>query len=321
MGEASGRRRVVGKGVEVPEAVRLKALFQGTEGQRWLDGLGCLVRELEQEWGVAVGPVLGGGSESYVAAAVTAGGAEVVVKLEMPPYGSFEGEVKTLLSAEGRGYARLLAHDERRHATLQERLGPSLREVGPPVAAQIKILCATLRSAWEVPAPSGLQTGAEKARWLSGFIAATWEKLDRPCSRSVVERAIAFADKREKTFDPKTAVLVHGDAHSDNALQDPGGASGGPRFKLVDPDGLLAEPAYDLAIPMRDWSGELLAGDTARLARERCARLARLTGVDPGAIWEWGFVERVSTGLLATLVGDHESGAEMLAVAESCAGN
>jgi hypothetical protein len=42
----------------------------------------------------------------------------------------------------------------------------------------------------------------------------------------------------------------------------------------VDPDGLLAEPAYDLATPMREWNRELLDGDAARLGCERCAHLS-----------------------------------------------
>ena len=87
----------------------------------------------------------------------------------------------------------------------------------------------------------------------------------------------------------------------------------------MDPDGLLAEPAYDLGVLMREWSGELLGGDAARLGRERCARLSRLTGVDTRAIWEWGFVERVSTGLFATRVGADHVGTEMLDVAEAWA--
>jgi streptomycin 6-kinase len=74
---------------------------------------------------------------------------------------------------------------------------------------------------------------------------------------------------------------------------------------------------YDLAIPMREWSEELLAGDAARLGRERCAHLGRLTGVDPRPIWEWGFVERVSTGLFVTQVGADRMGREMLDVAEA----
>ncbi len=310
-----------GGDVDVPEAVRQKALARGAEARRWLASLVRLIQELEWKWGVDFGPALGGGSESYVAPAMTPDGEEVVVKLEMPPYGSFAGEVRTLLAAEGRGYARLLDLDEGRHVTLQERLGPSLCESGLPVPARVEILCATLLHAWEVPAPEGLQTGAEKARWLSGFITETWEDLDRPCSQSVVEQALIFAERREAAFDPEAAVLVHGDAHGANALQELRNGSGEARYKLVDPDGLLAEPAYDLAIPMREWSSELLAGDAARLGRERCVHLGRLTGVDPRPIWQWGFVERVSTGLFVTWVGADQMGREMLDVAEAWTGS
>lgn len=304
----------------MPEAVHQKALYQGAEGRRWLASLSRLIRELERDWGVTVGAVLSGGSEAYVAAAKTDTGEDAVVKLEMPPYGSFAGEVRALSAAEGRGYARLLKWDERRHAMLQERLGPSLYESGLPVLARVEILCATLRSAWEVPAPPGLQTGAEKARWLSEFISAAWEETGRPCSRRVVERALAFAEARRAAFDPAASVLVHGDVADANALRvlekrpsDP------PRFKFVDPDGLLAEPAYDLGVLMREWSGELLVGDAAGLGLERCALLARLTGVDSRAIWAWGLVERVSTGLFATRVGADHVGKEMLDVAEAWA--
>jgi streptomycin 6-kinase len=102
-----------------------------------------------------------------------------------------------------------------------------------------------------VPAPAGLPSGAGEARWLSEFIAATWEEVNRPCSRRVVDQDLAFAETREAAFDPEAAVLVHGDDHSANALQAPGHPPSPPRFKPADPDGLLTEPAYDLAIPMR----------------------------------------------------------------------
>ena len=36
---------------------------------------------------------------------------------------------------------------------------------------------------------------------------------------------------------------------------------------------------------------------------ERARWLAHRTGLDATAIWEWGVVERVSTGLLGTSVG------------------
>ena len=74
----------------------------------------------------------------------------------------------------------------------------------------------------------------------------------------------------------------------------------GDGFKLVDPDGLLAEAEYDLGILMREDSIELLVDSDPR---ERARWLAARTGLDVDAIWEWGVVERVSTGLLCTEIG------------------
>ena len=65
----------------------------------------------------------------------------------------------------------------------------------------------------------------------------------------------------------------------------------GDGFKLVDPDGLLAEPEYDLGVIMRE---DPLDDDLDA----RVAFLAARTGLDATAIREWGDVERVSTGLL-----------------------
>ena len=108
-------------------------------------------------------------------------------------------------------------------------------------------------------------------------------------------------------------MLVHGDVHQWNALRTP--ERDGPGWKLVDPDGLLAEPAYDLGILMREDPVELMAGDPF----DRAAWLAARTGVDATAIWEWGVVERVSTGLLAEQIGLQPVGRQMLAAADAIA--
>ena len=57
---------------------------------------------------------------------------------------------------------------------------------------------------------------------------------------------------------------MHGDAHSWNTLE-----AGAGTFKLVDPEGLVSEPAHDLAVPMRELNEELLEGDAVRLGHER----------------------------------------------------
>lgn len=280
-----------------------------------MNRLGGFIDELERDWGVLVSSTYRGGSEAYVAAARTSDGTEAVIKIAIPG-NVLSNEIRTLVHANGHGYVRLLQHDDARQAMLVERLGPSLAELGLPVETQIEILCVTLQRGWEVPANPSLPSGADKARWLSTFIAATWEELDKPCPESVIEQARSFARIRETSFDPDTAVLAHGDAQSANTLQVTKELSSiSAQFKFIDPDGLFAERAYDLAIPMREWSKPLLEGDALKLGRERCAFLSRLTEVDARPIWEWGFIERVSTGLLALQVGAEQMGREMLDVA------
>ena len=66
-------------------------------------------------------------------------------------------------------------------------------------------------------------------------------------------------------------------------------------FVFVDPDGFLAEPACDCGVVLRDWCIHLLAGNTVPLAQRYRGLLAGHTGVEETAIWEWGFLERVST--------------------------
>jgi streptomycin 6-kinase len=70
-----------------------------------------------------------------------------------------------------------------------------------------------------------------------------------------------------------------------------------------------------MGILMREDPRELLEGD----AQERARWLARRCGLYAAAIWEWGVIERVSTGLLCTEVGLQPVGREMLAVADRVA--
>jgi streptomycin 6-kinase len=307
---------VTGRDLDVPREVTQKAQALGAAGTRWLTRLPDVIGELETDWQVVVGATLRGGSDSYVAEAMTNTGEPAVIKIALPSQGESH-EIETLVLASGRGYVRLLRHDADRQAMLQERLGESLDQLNLPVQSQIESICETLLTAWTVSPDPGFLSEAEKAHALAEFTSATWEALNRPCSHRVIELALAYARSRAAAFDPSQAVLVHGDAHASNTLQVRAqDASGGERFRFVDPDGLFAERACDLAVPMRGWSQELLAGNTSRLGRRRCALLSDLTGVEAQPIWEWGFMERVSTGLLALHVGRTELGEEMLAVAE-----
>ena len=309
----------------------MRARTMGEDGLRWIARLDATVEHLQDFWGARFGAALQGGSESLVLEATVPDGRAAVAKIGLPAYGDLSAEATVYRLAEGRGYAELFAHDAASNALLLERLGAPLRDACDGTETQIAALCRTLQEAWvPVGEGHGLMTGREKARWLADFIEEKWRVLREPCDRQTRDRALSFAEARADAFVPADAVLVHGDAHVENALVFPGSAPGGDvRCKFVDPDGLFAERACDLAVPMREWSDELLAGNRAtgscalRAAGEplaRCERLASLTGVDPEPIWQWGYVERVSTGLTMLDIGMREEGRESLAVADRLRG-
>lgn len=282
-----------------------KARSVGAED--WLRSLPELVAGLEKEWSIRVQGSYTDGTEALVAEALGLDGQPCVLKLVIPRLGDHAANELTVLElAQGEGLVGLFRSDLERGALLVERLGRSLHELGLPLGRRQEILCATAAKIWRPAAGCGLPTGAEKARWLIEFIQATWDKLGRPCSPRAVDYAIACAERRRRAHDDERAVLVHGDVHEWNALEADGG------FKLIDPDGLVAEPEYDLGVMMREDPADLLAGDPTA----RAARLARMTGLDPQAIWEWGAAERVSTGLLAEEIDLQPVGRQMLAVAE-----
>jgi streptomycin 6-kinase len=291
--------------VGLPEVVRNRAIAVGAAA--WLDALPSLVADLEHEWGLVVGRAMPGGTEAFVAEVTLENGSEAILKLLIPrDEDEVENEITTLRLADGEGCARLFRSDAGRSALLLERLGPSLFDLGLPLAERQEILCSAAERMWR-PAPDcGLPTGEAKGHWLVDFITASWEKQDRPCSEHAVDHARSCAARRISAHDDERALLVHGDVHQWNALKaDPG-------FKLVDPDGLLAEPEYDLGILMREDPVELLEGDP----RARSRWLAHRTGLDETAIWEWGVVERVSTGLVASEIDLQPEGRQMLAAAE-----
>ncbi|MDE0007405.1 MAG: phosphotransferase [Gammaproteobacteria bacterium] len=281
-----------------------------------------LVRELEQLWGVEAGGSLAGGSESLVAEATRADGTEAVLKVGLPGSADLNAEATVYRLASGRGYAKLLAHDPERNALLLERLGMPLSRRCESTGARIRAICRTFDDAWvTAELDHGLMTGAEKARWLANFIAEQWHALGQPCSAKAKNQALDYAEERAAAFNPDESVLVHGDAHAENTLiaEDPG-ADACLRCKFIDPDGLIAEKACDLAPIMRDWSEELLAGDTEALTRARCDLLAELTDVPTRPIWQWGYMERVSTGLVMLAIGQREEAHQTLAVADRLAG-
>ena len=291
---------------ELPDLVLAKAAMIGDAGARWLAELPDLIAELEQRWSITVGRANESATEAFVAEARTADGQTVVLKLTVPmPWRT--GQLTVIERAAGHGYVRLLESDRERHAMLLEGLGPTLSDQGWDPERLITVLATTLRAAWTLPLEPGLKDGRTKAFEFADGVERVWRDLDQPCPVTVIDQVRRFADSRAAAHRDDRVVHLHGDPHPGNALQVPAprpGAESG--FVFIDPDGFAAEPAYDLGVILAGWDNRaagkqyLLGGDDALpVARKLCALLADSSGVDAQAVWEWGYLVRVATGIFA----------------------
>lgn len=306
----SGRRHTV------PPMVAGKAVAAGEVGRKWLENLDALVDSLEQQWSIRVGSAMSGGSRAFVANAAGQNGEQYVLKVELPdnPEEEYLYGIRALQIADGHGYGKLYACDVSKRACLLERLGGTLKSSGYPAKRQMEIICEALVDTWQMPVGDAqLNPGEGSVGWFRDFIGSTWECLQHPCSKSVIDQAMRYLDSRVEHMRPEEFVLLHGDAHNNNTLRV---ISGEDRFKLIDPEGLLYEKAYDLGVLMREWPDEY-APDPLRRGRQRSELLSRLTGVDAQSIWEWGFLQMVSTSLILLQIGEKPLARQMLDIAES----
>jgi streptomycin 6-kinase len=295
--------------LDLPPEVIAKARTFGAED--WLRDLPDLIAGLERDWSISVGRTYPGSTEGMVAEVTMADGTLAALKLCVPNRGAAaEDEITVLRLVEGNGCAKLLRADPARGAILLERLGQPMSALNLPITERHELLCAAAERIWR-PAPgANLPTGAAKVRGRASILTATWEQLGRPCQEQAIDYALTCATRRIEAYDDERAMLLHGDVHQWNALK-----AGDGTFKLVDPDGVVAEPEYELSVLMREDPVELMTGDP----RDRARWLARRSGLDAIRIWEWGVFERVSTGLVLTQIGLQPVARQMLAAADHIA--
>lgn len=296
---------MVGVMIDVPASLRKARIAVGEVA--WLDSLPELVSAMASQWSLSIGRSCDGfGMNALVVEATTADGTAAVLKLAPPSDADkLALEATVLRLADGHGCVRLLDADIARRAILLERLGPSMYDLGIPRQQRHELLLDAVRHMWRPVDPSvRLQSGAERARWTIERLEQVWEQSHRACSDRVLADAIACAQRRVAAHDDARAVLCHGDLHELNALQ-----TYDDTFRLIDPEGVMAEPEYDLGVLMRNAPGE----DDLH---ERADWLAAATGCDRTAIWEWGTAERVLSGLWCRVVDHQPHGDKQLADAE-----
>ena len=124
----------------------------GTAGAEWLNRLPSLIAHCERRWSLTVLPPFAPLSYNYVAPAVRANGAPVVLKLGVPNP-ELETEIAALRLCQGRGIVQLLEADPDQGVLLLERLksGTALSSLADDEQAT-SIAAQVMRQLWR-PAP------------------------------------------------------------------------------------------------------------------------------------------------------------------------
>ncbi len=285
----------------------------GARGVAWVRGLPERVRALEDRFACQVEEALDGGSAAFVSFARLRDGTRAVLKVAVPAEEGgpdpFDRELAVLAGANPEAYVALLAHDRERRAFLLESLGTPMARAGLAVEHQLDALGRTIALGWrKADAAPGLPSGLDQIAWLEELLAA-----DATHAPENAAAARALLERRRAAFDPARAVVIHGDAHPSNVL-----AASFTGWKMIDPEGLISTPEHDLGIPLREWNAELLTtGDPAATLAAWVRRMARAAGFpDVAAIWEWAFIERVTSGLFLRRLGLEAESAPYLAVAD-----
>lgn len=241
----------------------------GQAGAEWLDRLPGLVAEIEQQWSVRVGAPFDL-SYAYVAPAVRADGAKVVLKLRVPN-DEYRREVEALETYGGRGAVRLLRSDPDRGAMLLEHLKP-----GSPLGdirddqRTISIATGVMSRLWQ-PVPG--EHHFDEMSAYEGGLGWLQRQLDGtgPLPKPLVVRAEGAL--RERMEQRNEQVLLHGDLHPWNIV-----SAEREQWLAIDPKGVVGDAAYELGPFI--YSLRLPPDQPARVIARRFDQIAEQLGFE-----------------------------------------
>jgi streptomycin 6-kinase len=267
-------------------ARRMVELY-GAAGSEWLASLPSLVADCAGRWSLTVLPPFEPLSYNFVAPALRAHGAEVVLKLGVPNP-ELLSEIEVLRLYGGRGIVQLLEADPERGALLLERLKP-----GTPLARladdeqATSIAARVMRQLWRpVPPDHPFPTVADWAAGL-GRLRRHFGGDSGPFPAHLVEMAEAlFRELIDSMGEP---VLLHGDLHHENIL-----AAEREPWLALDPKGLVGEAAYEVGALLRNPIPEIVTRPhVERIMARRVDQLSEELGFDRGRLAGWGMAQAV----------------------------
>ncbi len=250
----------------------------GEKGRQWLDHLPNHVAQLANTYGLSNLKPVNNLSYNYVLSGFQ-GPQPIILKLGLDIDG-FKREAAALMAFEG--FCVVQVFSESRGFLLLECAVPgvSLKSHFPKNDdAAINITANVIKRLHKAPIPN-THAFPHVKDWLEGLNGG----LEIPVQ--TLQKAREIRDKLLKTAEPD--VLLHGDLHHDNILQN------GNDWVVIDPKGVIGEPAYEVAAFIRNPMPELLThADALNVMHNRVTRFAELLELPSQRILDWCFVQAV----------------------------
>ncbi len=257
----------------------------GDQGKEWLFHLPKIVEEVSLKWNLSDFKPVENLSYNYVLSGMQ-GNQHIILKLGLD-IGGLSREVSALKAFAGLRVVKILA--EQPGALLLERAMPgiSLKSYFPERDDEaIQMACQVMHQLHQAPIPS-THTFPHIRDWLE-VIDKDWDIPDL-----YLKKARLLRNDLLETSAP--AVLLHGDLHHDNILQQ------GKAWVAIDPKGIIGEEAYEVAAFIRNPMPELLDFPNAiNIITNRIDQFAKYLELDPTRITQWCFVQSVLAWVWAT---------------------
>jgi streptomycin 6-kinase len=258
--------------------------FHNGIGLDWLARLPDILAECERRWSLAIGEPVSYASLSFVAPAIRADGAELVLKVGFLGDG-LASEVAALRVFDGRGAVMLVDAAPELGAILLERLRPgtmlaTLDDDREATSAAVGVM----RELWRAPPPD--LPCPTLMEWTDGFrtLREQFDGGTGPLPCDLVATAQAY--REELLADPLDPVLMHGDLQHYNILR----AERRP-WLAIDPKGVVGDPGFEVGPFMANRLEG--AADPTQLIARRLEQFADELAMDRERLRRWAFVSAV----------------------------
>ena len=256
----------------------IKALY-GEQGESWLLSLPVMVEEFSKKWGLSEVQEIKNLSYHYVVSAFQ-DKTPVVLKLGLD-VDELAQENHALQALAGFGVPRVMQSTSEALLLEQAVPGVSLKSYFPCKDEEAtQIACRVIERLHRAPKPKG--TSFPHIRdWLS-IIDKEWN-IPQP----ILEKARRL--KNQLLAASSQEVLLHGDLHHDNILEN------GDDWMVIDPKGVMGDPIIDkMGCLLREPLSELLTQEnTMAILNKRLKLIAHYFSLDREKIIQWTFVQSV----------------------------